>query len=255
MLKLNSYISVKNLCCYDWFVWCAGDNNLKLETWSEEEGQGARSWAVNGWAPAGLWRDSVRSYTGSGYHREDAKLPCIGTGWHPTGALTCTSQFPLYMSVLTHFHLVYVALTPEIQSLGRISSSITQVGRFKKGTTTFHSLPPNVTLTFLFVLGYSLWFYTLNLNLKSFFHMPLFFCTISRIQTKSILGIQSVALLSILIFQFESVASLFVLVFQDWKICTFLIVRCRLTFTINWTFSCNYWISTFSCFLLNIFIF
>lgn len=125
---------------------------------------GARSWAVNGWAPAGLWRDSVRSYTGSGYHREDAKLPCIGTGWHPTGALTCTSLFPLYMSVLTHFYLVYVALTPEIQSFGRISSSITQVGRFKTGTTMFHSLPPNVTLTFLFVLGYSLWFYTLNLQ-------------------------------------------------------------------------------------------
>lgn len=115
-------------------------NNLKRETWSGSTNPsrgraGARSWAMNVWAPAGLWRDSVTSYTGSGYHREDGKLPCIGAGWHPTGVLTCTSLFPLYLSVLTHLHLVYVALTPEIQSFVRISSSITQVGRFKKGTT------------------------------------------------------------------------------------------------------------------------
>lgn len=34
---------------------------------------------------AGLWRDSVKSYTGFDCHLGVEEWPCIGTGWHLTG--------------------------------------------------------------------------------------------------------------------------------------------------------------------------
>lgn len=108
-----------------------GGNNLRGETWSGSTSprggrSGAQSWAVNRWAPAGLWGDSVKSTEGT-------------ESWPASGQIGShrRSDLLFYMSVSTHFHLVHAALTPKIQSFGRISPFKTWAGRFKKGTTVF----------------------------------------------------------------------------------------------------------------------